>query len=132
MTTDIRAESAALLAEALHASCETEWAIKATRGVTEMTLHFPDAHHDRAEAILAASPILARRLAFATAWEMAEAALPTWRRGPALYPWRDEWWAHAYDLRTDTDAHAQDISAASDDPTDALLALAAKLREATR
>lgn len=127
MTTDIRAESVALMAEALHTANGSGCLHEDGYGGTGWVQCDKDASWT-----IECSPVLARRLAFATAWEMAEAALPTWRRGPALYPWRDEWWAHAYDLRHDTDAHAQDISAAGPTPTAALLALAAKLREATR
>lgn len=117
--TTIRERSTAALAEALHASCEAQWAIKASRGVTEMTLHGPDAHDTR--SILAASPTLARRLDFATAWEMAEAALPDEDLMLSLFTDTGQYEA--------TDGRTRGYGPT---PTDALLALAEKLKEATR
>lgn len=133
MTTYIRAESVALLAEALHASCEAEWDIKAARGVTEMTLHFPDAHRDRAADILAASPTLARRLDLGTAWDEAVAALPEWAGGPVLCPdmFDSVWHASALDRRI-ASSQAVDVTANGPTPTEALVALAEALREDQR
>ena len=132
MTTDIRAESVALLAEALEAANldpsiamdDEGWPI------------IPDGDDRRmllvsGASVLSASPTLARRLAFATAREMAEAECKRLGfKGPDLMHHED----HTGRLSWIADAgHAPDGAREwGDTPTDALLALAAKLREATR
>ena len=82
---------------------------------------------------LLSDPTLARRLDLGTAWDDAVAALPAGWSGPVLYPnpLNAGWHAEAFQdvtsdgsLDTFGGAHAN-----APDPTDALVALTAALRE---
>ena len=129
MTTDIRAESVALLAEALHTANGSGCLHEDGYGGTGWVQCDKDASWT-----IECSPTLARRLAFATAWEMAEAALPEGYIGPMLYRTvpPDRWAAAVVDMRFTAALRAWDVMEYADTPTAALLALAAKLTEATR
>ena len=112
----IRDESIRTLAEALH----------------HYSGSVPAVAVGMAEGILVASPTLATDLDLGTAWRMAQAALPDGWVFKALTYWRDDdsWQAQAMDRRMrnlDDFRHGSGPT-----PTEALVALAAALRERAR
>lgn len=127
MTTDIRAVAAALLAEALHTANGSGCLHEDGYGGTGWVQCDKDASWT-----IECSPVLARRLAFATAWEMAEAALP---EGWAInVVWgtvtSERWGVNAGPFPAEPGYIG--VTAGGDTPTAALLTLVVKLREATR
>lgn len=124
MTTDIRAESVALLAAAVHLFLSDASGLGCRHGIA---VQYDDGIRDRddcealAAEYIAASPTLARRLDLATAWEMAEAALPDEDLMLSLFTDTGQYEA--------TDGRTRGYGPT---PTEALLALAEKLKEATR
>jgi len=134
--TTIREKSTAALAEALH---HLGIACSPFRGsvvvspsgaspLDRVVLSCETGYHRPAAEALAASPTLARRLDFATAWDEAVAALPDgWlMRGVAWESFNLKWSANAGPISY------RGTTCYADDPTEALVALTEALREAQR
>lgn len=123
----IRDESTRTLAEALVED-------RSLRSLSNRVGRLNRVWYERMAAeLLAASPTLAADLDLGTAWRMAQAALPEGYAGPVLYPrLPDLWHATAADMRFAVALRADDLSATGPTPTEALVALAAALRERAR